>query len=62
MGNMTQNRSVEFFDYYLFRRTELEERFAGWTILSSRYETFPAPGETRKEFSTVIAEKPGQAF
>jgi tellurite methyltransferase len=47
-------------NYYLFPRNELEERFAGWKILSSRYETFPGPGETRKEFSTVIAEKPSQ--
>ena len=47
-------------NYYLFPRNELEERFAGWKILSSRYETFPAPGETRKEFSTVIAERPSQ--
>lgn len=44
-------------NYYLFRRSELEEQFTGWTILTSRYETFPAPGGTRKEFSTVIAEK-----
>lgn len=45
-------------NYYLFRRNELEERFAGWNILLSRCESFPAPGETRKEFSTLIAEKP----
>src|SRR5262245_58201760 len=44
--------------YYLFGRDELEERFTGWRILSSVHETFPAPGHTRKEFSTVIAEKP----
>lgn len=44
--------------YYLFRRSELEELFSGWTILSSLHEVFPAPGGTRKEFSTVIAEKP----
>jgi tellurite methyltransferase len=43
--------------YYLFGRDELEEHFAGWRILSSVHETFPAPGDTRKEFSTVIAEK-----
>jgi len=52
---------LDMFDpdsYCLFRRGELEERSAGWTILASRYETFPAPGETRKEFATVIAEKP----
>jgi tellurite methyltransferase len=51
---------MDMFDqgnYCLFRRSELEERFAGWTILLSRYRTFPAPGRTRKEFSTVIAEK-----
>lgn len=44
-------------NYYLFRRSELEDQFAGWLILASRHETFPAPGNTRKEFSTVIAEK-----
>lgn len=51
---------MDMFDpgnYCLFRRSELEEGFAGWTILSSCYQTFPAPGRTRKEFSTVIAEK-----
>ena len=50
-----------FFDgdnYYLFGRSEVEESFAGWKILSSRQETFSAPEETCKEFSTVIAEKP----
>lgn len=46
--------------YYLFGRDELEEGFAGWRILSSRHETFPAPGGSRKEFSTVIAQKPGR--
>jgi tellurite methyltransferase len=44
--------------YYLFARKELEECFSGWTILSSRYDTFPAPGQTLKEFSTVIALRP----
>ena len=42
-------------DHYLFAAKELEECFAGWTILCSRYDTFPAPGETKKEFCTVIA-------
>ncbi len=45
-------------NYCLLAPHELEERFAGWKILSSLRETFPAPGETRKEFSTVIAERP----
>ena len=44
--------------YYLFSPRELEERFAGWAILLSRNQTFPGPGDTRKEFSTVVAEKP----
>src|SRR5713226_3641196 len=44
-------------NYYLFGRKELEECFSGWTILCSRYDTFSAPGQTRKEFSTVIASK-----
>lgn len=47
-------------NYYLFQHDEIEERFAGWSILSSRHQTFPAPGGTRKEFSTVIAAKPNQ--
>ena len=45
-------------NYCLFRRNELEERFNGWTILESRYQTFPAPDGTRKDFSTIIAKKP----
>ena len=47
-------------NYCLFRRNELEERFDGWTILESRTQTFPAPEGTRKDFSTLIAEKPSQ--
>jgi tellurite methyltransferase len=48
-------------NYYLFSQNQVEEQFAGWRILSSRQETFPAPEGTRKEFFTVIAEKPSQA-
>jgi tellurite methyltransferase len=44
--------------YYLFARDELERHFAGWQIELSRHETFSAPGETRKEFATVVARKP----
>jgi tellurite methyltransferase len=47
-------------NYCLFGRNELEERFDGWNILESRYQTFPAPEGTRKDFSTIIAEKPIQ--
>ena len=45
-------------NYCLFRRNELEERFDGWSILESRYQTFPAPEGTHKDFATIIAEKP----
>jgi tellurite methyltransferase len=45
-------------NYCLFGPNELEERFAGWKILESLKQTFPGPEDTRKEFSTVIAEKP----
>jgi tellurite methyltransferase len=44
-------------NYCLFQQKELEERFAGWKIVESHNQTFPAPEATRKEFSTVIAEK-----
>lgn len=44
--------------FTLFACGELERRFAGWTILSSAHESFPAPGDTLKEFETVIAAKP----
>ena len=43
--------------YYLFGHDELEQRFAGWKILVSRHDSFSAPGDTRKEFSTVIARR-----
>ena len=46
--------------YYLFRRNELEERFDGWNILESRTQTFLAPEDTRKKFSTLVVEKPSQ--
>ena len=49
-------------NYYLFQPDELDEQFAGWRILISRRETFPAPEATTKEFSTVIAEKPRHSF
>ncbi len=45
-------------EYYLFGADELELAFAGWTLLEARRDTFPAPGDARKEFATVIAQKP----
>lgn len=47
-------------NYYLFKQNELIDPFSDWKILSSRHETFPGPEGTRKEFTTVIAEKPGR--
>jgi hypothetical protein len=43
--------------YHLFGRNELEERLKGWNILLSRHESFDAPGNTRKEFATIVARK-----
>lgn len=42
----------------LFGRNELRERFAGWTILAERHETFTAIGDRLKVFATVVARKP----
>ncbi len=44
-------------EYYLFGANELEQAFAGWTLLEARRDSFPAPEGTRKEFATVIARK-----
>lgn len=52
---------LEMFDprsYYLFERDELRRLFEGWTVLDFRLETFPAPGDTIKEFATIVAVKP----
>ena len=44
--------------YYLFSEIELRERFSGWGVLEFRRDRFPAPGQTVKEFATVVARKP----
>jgi tellurite methyltransferase len=43
---------------FLFPRTELESRFAGWSILHSQFDDFDAPGGRKKAFATIIAQKP----
>ncbi len=43
--------------FYLFGRDELVSRFAGWALLLSQHDSFPAPRDTVKEFETLIAEK-----
>jgi tellurite methyltransferase len=45
--------------FHLFAPGELERSFAGWTLLASARDSFPAAGDTRKEFATVVAAKPG---
>lgn len=42
----------------LFSPTELQSRFAGWTVLFSECSSFEAPGGRRKDFATMIARKP----
>lgn len=42
----------------LFKVHELAQRFAGWEVLMNRSETFPAPGNRQKVFTTAIARKP----
>jgi tellurite methyltransferase len=44
--------------YHLFGRSELQERFAGWELIESRYDDFEAPGATTKAFATLVARKP----
>lgn len=51
---------LDMFDgdrYCLFAPDELEHAFATWKIELTRNDEFPAPGGTRKRFSTVIARK-----
>ncbi len=43
--------------YYLFREAELVQCFKDWDIVESSIDSFPAPGETVKRFSTVIAKR-----
>jgi len=49
--------NVQTDEYYLFGTNELEQAFAGWTLLVARHDSFPAAEGTRKEFATVIAQK-----
>jgi tellurite methyltransferase len=44
--------------HYLFGENELTELFAGWNIVLSRHDEFPAPENTLKKFHTLAARKP----
>ena len=53
---------MDMFDpagHCLFTRAELVGHFAGWQVLHDREQDFPAPGDTLKRFSTLVARKPG---
>ncbi len=43
--------------YCLFGRDELRQHFGGWKLLLDTHDSFDAPQNTRKEFSTIIAQK-----
>lgn len=45
--------------YYLFDKNELTKAFAGWEILLTQYDEFPALENTVKKFHTVVARKSG---
>jgi tellurite methyltransferase len=52
---------LDMFDpagHCLFTRDQLHQRFAGWDIVRSEAQDFPAPGGTVKSFVTLIARKP----
>lgn len=52
---------LDMFDtesHCLFARSEMEARFAGWSILHSEFNDFDAPGGKSKAFATIIARKP----
>ena len=43
--------------YCLFGRDELPDRFKGWKVLYHVHDSFDAPGDTKKEFATIVAQK-----
>lgn len=45
-------------EYCLFRRTALEETFAGWDFQYSTFRDFAMPNGHVKSFTTLIAQKP----
>lgn len=52
---------LDMFDpksHCLFSASELQHRFAGWSIERSQFSDFEAPQRTLKRFCTVVARKP----
>jgi tellurite methyltransferase len=58
VGGTTYLDMFEPGHYYLFSESELREHFRDWKVLEFRRDSFPAPGQTVKEFVTVVARKP----
>jgi len=46
-------------NYYLFGKDELLERFKGWKVLYHSHDSFDAPGNTTKQFATIVARTSG---
>ncbi len=44
--------------YHLFAPGAIQGVLAGWEILAASIDAFPAPGDSRKVFETVIARRP----
>ena len=57
VGGTTYLDMFEPGHYYLFSESELREHFRDWEVLEFRRDSFPAPGQTVKEFVTVVARK-----
>ena len=52
---------MDMFDpngYCLFGEGELERVFQGWAIEHRKVDSFPAPGDTIKRFTTIVARRP----
>jgi tellurite methyltransferase len=51
---------LDMFDtnnFYLFGHNELQEQFAGWEIVESKYDNFEAPNLSIKAFTTLVVRK-----
>ena len=56
---------LDMFDaghHYLFGRDEIESQFRHWQILEATHQSFDAPNDHLKVFTTVVARKPTGQF
>ncbi len=49
-------------NFCLLARGELEQLFAGWTLIQVQHQEFSAPGDSVKAFVTLVARKSGTAI